>query len=116
VAYRVFAEIYLDEDVSVLVADLLRSRGFHSTTTGDSGNLGSSDSDQLEYAVSQRMAMLPHNRVDFEILHQKYIAEERRHWGIVVASRRYPHQIVINILKLLNRLTADELQDQLWYV
>jgi predicted nuclease of predicted toxin-antitoxin system len=115
-ASLIFAEVYLDEDVSVLVSDLLRSRGFNSVTTRDAGKLGQSDSDQLEYAVSQRMALLTHNRADFEDLRQQYIVQERTHWGIIVASRRYPRQIVGNLLKLLNRLTADELQDQLLYV
>ena len=36
---RLFIELYLDEDVDVLVADLLRARGFVATTTRDAGNL-----------------------------------------------------------------------------
>ena len=114
-ASRLFAEVYLDEDVSVLVADLLQSRGFRSVTTRDSGNLGASDADQLSYAASRMMALLTHNRVDFEALHQEYVAEGRTHWGIIIASRRYPHQIVGNMLRLLNQLTADELKDQMLY-
>jgi predicted nuclease of predicted toxin-antitoxin system len=106
----------LDEDVSVLLSDLLQSRGFNSVTTRNAGQLGKSDSDQLEYAVSQRMALLTHNRADFEALHQQYIAQGRTHWGIIVASRRLPYQILSNLLRLLNWSTADELQDQLSYV
>ncbi len=49
---RVFIDIDLDEDVDVLVADLLRARGFIAVTTRDAGNLGTSDSNQLSYAVS----------------------------------------------------------------
>lgn len=112
---RLFAEVYLDEDVSVLIADLLQSRGFRSVTTRDSGNLGASDADQLSYAAGREMVMVTHNRTDFEALHQEYSAEGRTHWGIIIASRRYPHQIVGNMLKLLNQLTADELKGQLLY-
>ena len=36
---RFFIELYLDEDVDVLVADLLRARGFVATTTRDAGKL-----------------------------------------------------------------------------
>jgi hypothetical protein len=44
---RLFIDIYLDEDVYVLVADLFRARGFIAVTTRDAGNLGTSDSNQL---------------------------------------------------------------------
>jgi hypothetical protein len=35
-----FIDIYLDEDVDVVVADLLKARGFVAVTTRDAGNLG----------------------------------------------------------------------------
>ncbi len=34
---RLFAELYLDEDVSVLIAELLRVRGFTAQTTQEAG-------------------------------------------------------------------------------
>ena len=37
---EIFIELYLDEDVSVLIADLIRARGFSVTITHDAGNLG----------------------------------------------------------------------------
>ncbi len=30
---RLFIELYLDEDVDVLIGDMIRARGFKSTTT-----------------------------------------------------------------------------------
>ena len=65
---RLFIELYLDEDVSVLVASLLRARGFVAVTTLEAGRLGQSDAGQLEYAVEQRKVLLTHNRADFEAL------------------------------------------------
>ena len=47
-----FIQLYLDEDVSVLVAQLLRPHGFEVLTTLDAHNLGSSDAAQLRYAAS----------------------------------------------------------------
>lgn len=113
---RLFAEVYLDEDVSVLVADLLRARGFRATTARDAGRLGQSDIGQLDYAVSLEMVFLTHNRADFEALHRHYLGEGRNHWGVIVAARRQPPLIVASLLRLLNKLTADELRDQLLYV
>lgn len=49
---RLFIELYLDEDVNIMVADLLRSRRFVAETTRDGGQLGKSDREQLEYAIA----------------------------------------------------------------
>ena len=65
---RIFIELYLDEDVSVLLADLLKARGFAVTTTQAASQVGRSDSEQLAYAVSQRRTLVTHNRADFEHL------------------------------------------------
>ena len=40
-----FVELYLDEDVDVLVADLVRTRGFKVTTTQEAGQIGKNDDD-----------------------------------------------------------------------
>jgi hypothetical protein len=37
---HLFIELYLDEDVDVLIADLLRARGFKATTTREAGQFG----------------------------------------------------------------------------
>jgi hypothetical protein len=50
---RLFIELYLDEDVDVLVADLVRARGFEATTTQEAGRKGTGDDEQLAYAASQ---------------------------------------------------------------
>lgn len=69
---RLFIEFYLDEDVSTLVADLVRARGFVITSTTDAGQGGKSDEEQLNYAVSRRTTLVTHNRADFEFLARQY--------------------------------------------
>jgi hypothetical protein len=69
---RLFIELYLDEDVDVLVADLLKARGSIATTARDAGNLQASDADQLAFAVSQQETLLTHNRADSEALARGY--------------------------------------------
>ena len=48
---RLFVELYLDEDVHVLVAELVRSYGFAATTARGARMLGSADEDQMAYAA-----------------------------------------------------------------
>lgn len=111
-----FVKLYLDEDVDVLIADLVRARGFEATTTNETGQRRSTDPAQLEYAVRQRITFVTHNRADFEALAQAYFAAGRTHHGIIIAVRRSPYEIARRLLVLVNQVTADEMQDQVIYI
>ena len=63
------AALYTDEDVSVLVSTLLKSRGLDVTTVPEQATLGKTDSEQLKITNSLGRCLLTHNRVDFERLH-----------------------------------------------
>lgn len=113
---RLFIELYLDEDVDVLVADLLRKRGYSVLTARDAGALGRTDQEQLAYAVRQQRTLLTHNRVDFERLASTYFEQAELHFGIILAVRRSPHELVQRLLRLLNEMTAEEVQNQVRYL
>lgn len=113
---RLFIQLYLDEDVDVLVAELLQARGFDALTTRDAELLEQSDADQLAFAVNEERTFLTHNRADFEQLAKSYFESNRDHYGIILAVRRPPHEIVRRLLTLLNQVTADEMKNQLRYI
>jgi predicted nuclease of predicted toxin-antitoxin system len=113
---RLFIELYLDEDVDVLVASLLRARGFQATTTQEVGQIGKTDEQQLMYAVAQRKTVLTHNRADFERLTHQFFATGRMHYGIIIAARRSPYEIARRLLIILNHVTADEMENHLRYI
>jgi len=113
---RLFIELYLDEDVDVLVADLLRSRGFKVTTTQEAEQIGKNDDEQLAYAIVQRSVLLTHNRVHFEALGREFFAIGKNHHGIIIAVRRPAHEIVNRLLIILNHVTADEMENQIRYI
>ena len=113
---HLFIELYLDEDVSSLVADLIRARGFGVVATREAGNLGNSDADQLEVATNRHKTLLTHNRADFEALARTYFAAGKTHSGIIIAVRHSPHEIMRRLLLILNRVTADEMQNQIRYI
>ena len=113
---KLFAELYLDEDVSALVATLLRLRGFNVTTARDEGMLTRDDPDQLARAVTLERCIFTHNRVHFEELHRRCVESGQKHFGIIVGSRRSPHELARRIAKLLDALAADEIANQLLYV
>jgi len=113
---KLFIELYLDEDVSVLLAELLRSRGFKAVTAREAGQLRKDDAEQLAYAVSQGMTLLSHNRTDFEAVARQYYKSGQSHFGIILAVRRPPHALVKRLLIVLDSLTTDEMQDQGIYI
>ncbi len=113
---KLFIELYLDEDVDVLVAELIRARGFSAITTVEAGQLQNEDAEQLTYVIAHERTLVTHNRVDFEALAQTYFAAGQSHPGIIIAVRRSPYDIAQRLLVLLNNLTADEMRNQVRYI
>ncbi|MEH1872967.1 DUF5615 family PIN-like protein [Nostoc sp.] len=112
----VFAALYSDEDMSALVATLLRSRGLDVTTVPEQATLGKTDLQQLEFATSVGRCILTHNRVDFERLHLQYIEEDKEHFGIIVVPQKNAYEVAQRIGILVSALTAYEIRNQLLYV
>jgi len=113
---QLFVALYLDEDVDVLIASLLNARGFSATTTLKANNIGADDSSQLEFAASHSMAMVTHNRLDFERLVAEKFSAGKSHGGVIIAVRRPPHEIAKRLLAIINQNTADEMNNQLIYI
>ena len=109
-------DLYLDEDVNVVLADLLRARGFRVTTTQAAGQVGMTDENQLAFAASQRKAIMTHNRVHFEALAKRYYEERKTHSGIIIAVRRHPKELSKRVLVLMDSVTADEIENQVRYI
>lgn len=116
-ASSIFIRLYLDEDVSVFVAQLLHPHGFDVLTTREAQNLGASDAAQLNFATTQQRTILTHNRGDFERLHEATLREQSHHAGILIANRRpSDFELARRILVVLDAFTAEEMTDQLLYL
>lgn len=111
-----FARLYLDEDVSVLVADLVRAHGFDVTTAREENQLGNTDEAQLQFAREHQRAIVTHNRSDFQRLVQVSFDSGDAHRGVVIARRRPPSAIAKRLTVLLNTHTARELRNQVVYI
>jgi hypothetical protein len=112
-----FIRLYLDEDVSVLLAQLLRPHGFEVLTTREAKNLGRFDAAQLHFTAEHQLTMLTHNRCDYERLHETALREQRPHAGILIANRRASDfDLARRIMTVLNTFTAEEVANQLLYL
>lgn len=111
--------LYLDEDVEVVLAEIVRSRGFDAITARDADRHQRSltDAEQPAFAVQQGRAIVTHNRDDFEKLHALYLAQGRTHAGIIIVVRRsIIYDIARRLLVLVNQVTADEMRNQRRFV
>ena len=111
-----FISLYLDEDVNVLIAELVRPHNFQVLTATEADRKGSSDAEQLGFATENGNVILTHNRRDFEALAQDCFINNQMHTGIVIAYRRPPHEIAKKLLEILDDLTADEMINQIIYI
>lgn len=76
--------LYLDEDVRVLLAEVLHSRGYHATHVLDVKRTGRSDAEQLAHAAKNGMAILTHNIRDYIVLNKDCQVAEKNHFGIII--------------------------------
>lgn len=110
-----FAALYTDEDMSALVATLLRSRGLEVTTVPEQATLGKTDREQLEFATSLGRCLITHNRVDFERLHLQFLEDGKEHCGIIIVPQKNAYEVAQRIGILVNSLMADRIHNQLLY-
>ena len=110
------AQVYLDENVDVLVARLLVVRRLVATSAWEQGHLGWKDSQQLAFAASRGFVLVTHDFSDFSRLHNEYVTQNIPHSGILLAIRRKPNEIAARIAKLMESLSADQFVSQLFYV
>ena len=82
-------KVYLDEDLSPLIAALLRERGLDVTTAHEVGNVQLDDRAQLAYATREGRAIVTANVVDFIELAHETVATNTEHAGIVLVPSSF---------------------------
>ena len=113
---EIFISIYLDEDVDVLFAELVRLQNFRTLTATEAGRKEKSDAEQLKFETENGYAILTHNRKNFEKLAQEYFINNQTHGGIIISVRRPSHKIAEKLLEVIDDFTAGEMKNQLIYI
>lgn len=100
--------LLLDEMLSSVIAEQLRSRNRDVVATVERGELrGLDDSTLFEVAQAEERSVVTYNRDDFLELDRRYRGEGREHHGLVILNpRRFP-QGAANVGQLVTSL--DEL-------
>ena len=105
--------LLLDEDVRVVLAEILRQRGYDVVHVLEIGRQGKSDPEQLAYAVSQARTMLSHNTRDYRLLDRQYRGQGEEHAGIMVSDQVSLRDLLRRTLRCLSLCTAEEARNKI---
>jgi len=108
--------LYLDEMIPVVLAVVLCQYGFDVLTAKEANMFGKSDEDQLAFAVSNRRAIITFNIKDFILLHQSWLSEGKKHFGIIVSPEIRISKLIYLCLRLLGRTESKDLENQLRFL
>jgi predicted nuclease of predicted toxin-antitoxin system len=111
-----FIRLYLDENVQHGLTAALRARHYDAVSVDDVGRRGLPDAEQLAYAAATERALFSFNAADFLRLHREWIGIGRPHWGIIVSEQLPVGEVIRRLLYLLNRVTADEIRGQIYWL
>lgn len=114
-------KLYLDENISSLVAKKLREKGFDVISVHENHTQSKSDIEQLKLAISERRAIVTYDIVDFIDLAKGYIARGKSHYGIILVSNKSISQgepgILVNALEsLLINKKNESLENEIVYL
>lgn len=114
---RIFPSFYFDEDVSVIVAKIIRAHGFEVVCASEVKELGRSDEEQLGYATKNNYILVTHNIRDFIKLYKDYLKKGFYHSGIILATRRRDnYELARRLLELLQQIKPHDLDKQIKYI
>ena len=105
-------KLYLDEDVDIFLANALKLKGIDVLTTQEAGKRRLSDSEQIEFAVNEKRAILTHNKRDYAFLHKNYLLEGKEHYGIILSDQRPLSEMLRGLSKLIFSLTAEQMKNR----
>ena len=96
----------------------LRARGVDVTTALDEGMIEREDAEHLDYATEQGCVLYSFNVADFYDLHTTYLAQDKRHGGIILARQQHYSvgDQMRRILKLIATKSADDIKNQIEFL
>lgn len=106
--------LLIDENVDADLASELRKRGIDAINVQEAQLRNLTDEALLQYAVSEKRAILTHNIRHFITLHNKTLKEGKNHNGIIVAKDFYIGNLLKKILSLAD--SQEDLTNRVIYL
>ncbi|HZQ35997.1 MAG TPA: DUF5615 family PIN-like protein [Dehalococcoidia bacterium] len=98
---------FLDEDVEIQTASVLRSPGIDVLTTREAGRLRASDESQMEFAGRSGRVLVTRNRDDFLEQTRSFLNAGRPHAGVLIVSNAFAQQDYGGIARAIARYDAE---------
>ena len=111
--------LYMDEDAGeIAVVQGLRARGFDVLTTVEADRCGTTDSEQLSFAVQQGRAIYTFNVGDFARLHHEHLAQGASHCGMIFLpdQRCSIGEKIRRLAALISRMSSEEMINRMTYL
>jgi hypothetical protein len=99
-------KVYLDENLSPRIAEILRAAGIDAVSAHEAGRTGIDDRAQLAHAAREGRAIVTCDVTDFLTLAAEAIAANAEHAGIILVPPRLPARAFSEIAAALRAVTA----------
>jgi hypothetical protein len=108
-----FIHLYLDADVDVKLADNLQRAGYDCVSARQVGNEALDDELQMVFAANEGRVLLTHNIQHFVPIFERWWHAERHHPGLIVSQQIPLGELQRRVMRLLDTVTADEMENNL---
>ena len=108
-------KLYLDEDISPKVAEILRKKGMDVVSAHETGMLETSDNEQLAFAATEGRVMVTRNRDDFITLSVQFFEDLKPHNGLIIVPHSIPGSDFSKLATLLMKYSKEHPQGLVSY-
>ena len=98
-------KLYLDEDISPKVSEILRKKGMDAVSAHDADMLQMSDEEQLTFAADDGRVMVTRNRNDFITLTVQFFEDLKPHNGLIIVPHTIPGYEFSKLASLLAKFS-----------
>jgi predicted nuclease of predicted toxin-antitoxin system len=108
--------LYLDENIPVVLASALKAHEIDCLTTQKAGNLGLSDTHQMDFGATQSRTLVTSNHRDFIPLIGELHRNNRSHTRLILSKELPVSELVRRLRKFINKHQDKELQNQIFWL
>jgi hypothetical protein len=108
--------LYLDEDVHLLLATVLRQRAYDAISAHECGNRGRPDAEQFAFARQEGRSVLTFNARDYVPLAIEAISRTRAFPGLIVSDQLPFRELLRRTCRLLDSRMPEQIANTITWL